>query len=203
MSGGDPWAGVSLLLVDGNNLLHRTTGGVEAASRRLVLSRLRAALPNAVRAMLVLDGMPDPGAPHGERIGRNLEVRHAGRRSADTLIIEFVAGEPFETRAGIVVVTDDRALGDRARMLGALVRRLDWLQRLLLDADRGITHGPAAPAARGSTLGGGRPPRLPADRSALEDAGSDDAGDDRQPWRPGRGATRKRGNPRRAPRKGP
>jgi hypothetical protein len=200
MSGDEPWAGVSRLLVDGNNLLHRTTGGVEAASRRLVLSRLRAALPDSVLATLILDGMPDPGAPHGERIGRNLEVRHAGRLSADTLIVELVAGEPFEARAGIVVVTDDRALGDRARTQGALVRRLDWLQRLLLDADRGITHGPSPGAPRGSTLGHRRPPPAALDHRD----GSDDARtDDRQPWRPGRGATRKRGNPRRSPRRGP
>ena len=76
----------------------------------------------------------------------------------------------------ITLVSDDRALTDRARHLGAMTQRLDWLQNLL-------DHPP--PAAAKAGIGARKPPRPPR------------AEPEREPWQPGRGATRKRGNPRR------
>ena len=194
MTTADPWSGVNELLVDGNNLLHRISGGPDPAARRLLVSRLRAALPREVTGPVILDGMPDAGGLHGEKIAPNLFVRHAGRMTADQLIVELVDGAPFADRAGMLVVSDDRALGDRVRRAGGLVRRLDWLQSLLLAADRGVAPPRGDAPVRGSTVGRRRGPALP----NAADAGRDAGEDARPPWSPGRGATRKRGNPRRA-----
>jgi hypothetical protein len=183
-------AGIDRLVIDGNNLLHRTAGGPGPTSVRLLLPRLRAALPPGAHVSLVLDGMPDPGAPMREQVGP-IAIQHAGRRSADDAIVEIVERQTFGERAATVVVTDDRSLTERVRRLGALPRRLDWLQTALELPRRG-------PRSSGQTLGAGRPPR-DAGRTAprAEDAATSDDGPERRAWQPGRGATRKRGNPRR------
>jgi len=165
-------AGIEELLVDGNNLLHRTAGRADPSARHELLARLRAALPPGLRAVVVLDGPPDPGAPLAQRVSAQLEVRHSGRRDADDLIVTLLGDRPAGSRARVVVVSDDRALRDRVARLGVTAYRLDWLTELLPRP---------------------RPPVRP----------NDDHGDpDREPWAPGRGATTKRGNPRRSGRHG-
>ncbi len=179
-------AGVERLLIDGNNILHRIAGSPDEAAQRQLIARLRAILPVTVATTLVLDGAPDRGAPLNVKVTGSLDVRHAGPAGADHLIVSLVEGRPFAARARTLIVTDDRALGDRIRTAGAGVRRLGWLQGMLSAAE-----GPRAP---GSRLGaGGAPARTPA--PAAPDRA--DADSDAAPWRPGRGATRKRGNPRR------
>jgi hypothetical protein len=182
------FAGVRVLLIDGNNLLHRLSGSAGTPQLRLLLARLRQALPPDVQATLMLDGHPAPGAGLRQRIAANLDVRHAGSRTADDALVDMVRAERPVDRAALVVVSDDRALVERSRMLGARTQRLAWLAALL-----GGGGAPARATGLGARRAGSRPP--PA-------VPSDDADEDneRVPWQPGRGATRKRGNPRRRPR---
>lgn len=188
MSAGAPFAEIGLLIVDGNNLLHRTAGGPGPTAARLLLSRLHAALPTGVRGTVVLDGPPDPGGPMREALGPNLEVRHSGRQSADDVIVAIVDQQPHGERVRIIVVTDDRILTERVRRLGGRARRLDWLQASLELPRR----GPRLPP--GSSIGSSRPPRPAGPPPTSAPTGEED---ERPAWRPGRGATRKRGNPRR------
>jgi hypothetical protein len=145
-----PFAGIDLVLIDGNNLLHRQSGGTGDAAVRGLLVDLQRKLPAGVRAVVVLDGHPAPGTSRQQRISAALDVRQAGSLSADDVIVAEVTGQPWSARAGTIVVTDDRALADRSRTAGALTRRLDWLAAL-----------PTAPSGpvRGAPIGAGRPPR--------------------------------------------
>lgn len=193
MSGRSPFDGVSLLIVDGNNLLHRTAGGPGSSAARVLIPRLRAVMPVGMRVSIILDGMPDPGAPLHEHIG-SVAISHAGRRSADDAIVEAVEQRMYDERPATIVVTDDRGLADRIKRLGALHRRIDWLQDALDLGRRGsrVPGSPPAPIGRP----GVRPPPSPT-RAATpaDDAPMDEL--ERAPWSPGRGATKKRGNPRR------
>ena len=209
MSGRTPFDDISLLVIDGNNLLHRTAGGLGPSAARVLVPKLRTVLPAGVRVSVVLDGMPDPGAPLREHVGQ-VTIAHAGRRSADDAIVETVERRAFGERPRTIVVTDDRALAERVKRLGALHRRVDWLQGVLDLAHRGPrSSGPRrglaaddAAEASGAPAGGsiGRPGvRLPRATGPTTETTADHAQDDaeRAPWSPGRGATRKRGNPMR------
>jgi hypothetical protein len=202
MSPATPFGEVHLLLVDGNNLLHRTAGGPGIVTARLLLGRLRAVMPASMKAIVVLDGPPDPGAPMREAAGSSLEIRHAGRHSADDIIVGLVADQSYQDRARTVVVSDDRALRDRVAHLGGLARRLQWLDGSAALAPRGPRSAP------GESVAGPRPPR-PArpspghdpHRSSSGAAAGPEPGPEGGPgeadehrWEPGRGATRKRGN---------
>ena len=170
---------MTALLIDGNNLLHRTAGNVEEGSQRLLLAKLRNALPTTLACVVMLDGHSAAGTKRNERIQRGLEVRHAGSISADDAILRLIVDTPFNERAGITVVTDDRALTERAKHAGAHTQRLAWLDRII--------------GGSGSAIGAGRRPRT-------TPAAQTEPSEERTPWTPGRGATRKRGNPRRRPR---
>lgn len=185
------------LLIDGNNLLHRTAGSTGPAQVRELLARLRLALPEHVSAVLMLDGHPAPGEGRRLVIARNLEIRHSGSRSADDALVELAASVPPAQRAGVTLVSDDNALSYRVRMIGARTRPLAWLEALLAGGGRG---------AGGGSIGSGRrpPPRTgggAAGATANADGEGASDGDERPVWRPGRGATRKVGNPRRAPKR--
>lgn len=213
---------IDRILVDGNNLLHRTAGTAAGAAPRLLLARMAAAIPTTIDTVLVLDGQPDAGSPSRMRIRRGLEVRHSGRVDADGVLVYLVESQPFVDRARTIVVSDDRGLVERVRTAGGHTRRLDWFQRLL-DAGpavprSGSAAGNAPPTRRGRDHGPGDPrlgePRVSqggarrrGDRGADLEVGDarvgddGDPGDDRPGWQPGRGATRKRGNPKRNPRR--
>ena len=179
MTGRGPLADVDLLLIDGNNLLHRTTGGVESGAVRGLVTQLRAAILGHVSAIVVLDGHAAGETPGVAHLGRKLEIRHAGAQTADDAIVELAAAQAFDRHARTLVVTDDRPLTERVRQVGTRTQRLAWLEALL-----------ARPAGR--SVGIGRRPVAPP--QSTEDA-------ERKPWQPGRGATRKTGNPRRAGRR--
>lgn len=179
-TGRAPLADVGLLLIDGNNLLHRTTGGVEPGAVRGLVTQLRAALPGPLLTIVVLDGHAAAGVSSVERAGSGLEIRRAGAQSADDALVELATAQPFEQRARTLVVTDDRSLTERVRAVGGRTERLAWLEELL-----------ARP--QGRAVGVGRP-HVAAPPAAQEV--------ERRPWQPGRGATRKTGNPRRAGRHG-
>lgn len=173
--------GTVVLLIDGNNLLHRVAGSVEPGAQRLLLARLRSGIPATLATVLMLDGHADSGTNRTEKVGRGLEIRHSGAMSADDAILRLIDRYPPSERAGITVVSDDRRFTDRARHLGAHTQRLAWLESVT-----------GMPGSKGAAIGA---------RRARADAGHPSAEqgttDDREPWRPGRGATRKRGNPRR------
>jgi hypothetical protein len=189
----DPLAGTERLLVDGSNLLHALgRGRGEPAPPATLIGRLRAVIPPGVRIEIVLDGPPEPGL-RGTRIASGLTVRHSGRFSADSLIDRLVAdaigtgGSTEAARAAgdaILVVSDDIELGRAIRRRGGRTAGTAWLARRL---ERGILSSPST----------GRP-RPPAPRPAGSGAG-DGPGetDDARRWSPGRGATKKTGNPRR------
>jgi hypothetical protein len=164
------FAAIEVLLIDGNNLLHRLAGSADPAALRGLLPRLTAAIPEDIATTVMLDGYSAPGSGRSQRVRRGLEIRHAGSRSADDALLDLVRANP----RGTTLVSDDRALRDRAQHLGAHTERLGWLEGLL---------------AGGSprTIGAG------SRRAAMPLAEQPE----REPWKPGRGATRKRGNPRR------
>jgi hypothetical protein len=128
---------------------------------------------------LVFDGPPEAGL-RGERVASGLIVRNSGRRSADDLIVGLVdqarAAAGVGAAAGLLVVTDDRELRASLQARGARTAGTAWLLGRL---DR--------PRLVAPSVGNSRPPRSPVEPRD----------DGRTPWKPGRRATVKRGNPRR------
>ncbi|HYI22470.1 MAG TPA: hypothetical protein VEX62_07520 [Candidatus Limnocylindrales bacterium] len=183
MSSRPSLAGIETLLIDGNNLLHRTSGSVDAGAQRLLLARLRNALPDTLRTILMLDGHAASGTDRRQRVTRQLEIHHAGSLSADDALVNVVRDKAPGTRHSMTIVTDDRSLTERVRHLGARTQRLAWLEELL-------TPG-AVKGAPKAGVGIGTPNRSSKETEPAEE---------REPWTPGRGATKKRGNPRRLPR---
>jgi rRNA-processing protein FCF1 len=168
--------GIDVLLIDGNNLLHRVFGSADPTAQRTLIPRLRNAIPSTIATLLMLDGHADAGTAGRTRIAKGLDVQHSGSMSADDALVRTVAGIAHEDRAATTLVTDDRSLTERARQMGARTQRLAWLEGIIGQTSASIGIGTPSVPAR-------------------ED-------DEREQWRPGRHATKKRGNPRRAPRQG-
>jgi hypothetical protein len=191
----EPLAGVTRLLVDGNNLLHAMSSGPTRQPPSAVIGRLRAAIPAETSIELVFDGPPERGV-RGERIAHGVSVRYGGRFSADTILVTLVedvamvAGAPrgggSPATDAILVVTDDRDLRFALQRRGARTAGTAWLVGRM---ERARLSAPS--------IGNPRPPRPPA--FSQRPASSEDGSDERTPWSPGRGATRKRGNAKRAP----
>ncbi|HET9083004.1 MAG TPA: NYN domain-containing protein [Candidatus Limnocylindrales bacterium] len=176
----DPLADTERVIVDGSNLLPALARTRGAAPPAALIGRLRAAIPAAIAVELIFDGAPDPGL-RGERIAAGVTVRHAGRRTADEAILESIerAGPTFASRNAdaILVVTDDRELATGVRARGARTAGTAWLIGRL-----------ERPRLASPSVGNRRPPAPP-------DKDQDEG--ERAPWKPGRGATVKKGNPRR------
>ena len=185
----DPLDGIDRLVVDGSNLLHqlvRGGGGPPAA----IVGRLRAAIPGTVRILLVFDGPAEQGGGVG-RVAQGMSVRYAGRRTADATILEDVeaAGMADPSSPGrTLVVTDDNAL---RRILGRAGARSIGTAWLLGRFERTALSAPSV---------GNRRPPTPPTAGAPDGTGAEGDPPTRR-WRPGRGATTKVGNPRRAPRR--
>jgi hypothetical protein len=212
----DPFSGTARLLIDGSNLLGLMARQQSPAPPATLIGRLRAVAPAGVAIEVVFDGPPDRGL-RGNKVAPGVSVRHSGRRSADALLIDLVDQERMRSgpsgAATLLVVTDDNDLRRALRAAGARVAGASWLLSRMERQSR--------PA--GSSVGNRRPPRPPggsgptsAGRAGGRGAGGSGAGgrgtsgtsgsavgDDsdgepeRTPWKPGRGATVKRGNPRR------
>lgn len=187
--GRDPLADVERVLVDGTNLLHRMARGPDRQPPAALIGRLRAVIPAETKIEIVFDGPPDRGT-RGERIAHGVEVRFSGRWTADNVIVTLVEaaspGRPDPAAADrILVVTDDRDLGAAVRRRGARTAGSAWLIGRL---DRSRLSAPSAGNRRPPT-----PPRVQ-QRPPGEEA------TEATPWGPGRGATTKKGNGRRAPR---
>lgn len=176
----DPLADTGRLIVDGSNLLPALARTRGAAPPAALIGRLRAAIPASITVELIFDGAPDRGL-RGERIAAGVTVRHAGRRTADEVILESIerAGPTFASRNAdaILVVTDDRELAAGVRARGARTAGTAWLIGRL-----------ERPRLASTSLGNRRPPVPPM---------TDGDDTERTPWKPGRGATTKKGNPRR------
>ena len=200
----DPLIGVERLLLDGNNLLHALSTGPAAAPQATLIGRLRAVIPAHVRIEIVFDGAPDKGL-HGTRLANGLTVRHAGRLTADAMLLRLVTeatgGVPTGPTPALLVVTDDGRLAQDLRTRGAGTIGTSWMvHRLARPHLAAPSVGRPRPPA-GSGIG--RPhlgPRSAAAAAAGSDPGGGVARDveaARTGWRPGRGATAKRGNPKR------
>jgi hypothetical protein len=199
--------GVDRVIVDGTNVLHalsRSSVPVPAAS---LIGRLRAIVPPEVAIVVMLDGSPEHGLV-SRRIASGVEVRYAGRMTADEAITAIVEREMhgFGT-GGLLVVTDDIALSGIVRRWGGRTVRNGWLidrlsrQRLSSPVAGKMVPGSIGRPAPG--IGGGGAGTGGSGGSGVSAAGSGHSsapGDnpDLQPeerrWSPGRGATRKRGN---------
>ena len=182
----DPLALTTRLIVDGSNLLHALSRGAERMPAATLIGRLRGVIPGDVSIELVFDGAAERGL-RGERIAAGLRVRYSGPRSGDALILslvdELLAGGGADAGSAVLVVTDDRDLRHRLRGRGARSAGTAWLLGRL---ERGRLVAPSA--------GNARPPLVP--------SGSEDE-EGRPRWRPGRGATTKRGPSRKRPRRSP
>lgn len=170
----DPLSGVELVLVDGNNLL-----GSSRLPAGAVIGPIRAAIPAAVRVELVFDG-PPRGITG--RLATGFSVRYSGRASADWVILETVTRQAREhgpaATWSILVVSDDRALREAARMAGARSAGAAWLASRIgsiADAGGGTGAGRGGPGRRAAGRGGlrrshqprsDRPGSPPADRGA-------------------------------------
>jgi hypothetical protein len=181
----DPLAATDRLLIDGTNLLYAMSNTPEAMPRAALIGKLRAFVPPAIGIELILDGVPDRGM-RGERVASGLIVRHSGRRSADELLLSLVdearAVVGPEAAAGLLVVTDDNALRSALQERGARTAGSAWLLGRL-----------QKPKLSAPSVGNRRPPR----GSGGAGHGGSPVDDERAGWAPGRGATKKRGNPRR------
>ena len=114
------------IIIDGNNLLHSLPKRDRSREivRRLTLDTVR---HEGVSLTVVFDGPPPEGSPATEHLGR-VTVHYSGHTSADDLIVGLLP--PKRHAPEWVVVTDDRALRDRVRAHGALVRPLkEWKSR--------------------------------------------------------------------------
>jgi hypothetical protein len=172
--------GVDRLVVDGTNVLHALSTAPGPLPPAALIGRLRAVVPPGVAVVVVLDGSPEHGMI-SRRIASGVEVRYAGRVSGDEAIgaiVEQEARRGFGV-AGLLVVTDDIELSAMVRRAGGRTVRNTWLIGRLA-RQRLSSPAPGRPVA----------PAPPATGD------SDDAPEVRR-WSPGRGATRKRGNPRR------
>jgi hypothetical protein len=210
------------VLIDGDNLLHRVRGGRDDGAVRWLLPRLRAWRPSGVRIVLMLDGHPEPGESFRRQVVTGIESHYSGVVDADTALVKLLHHMPYEDRIRTVVVTDDRQLSDRVRHLHTFVRRLDWFVSQLASgqpaelapvtrrtgssgaaaggeaaAVPGVAAAPAKPGAKPVGVGGGKPPKRAAGMVGGDPSRASDSDPERPPWKPGRGATKKTGNPKR------
>ena len=128
----------------------------------------------------------------GERIAGGLTVQYGGRYSADTILVTLVEDAAMSSESktatdSILVVTDDRDLKFALRKRGARTAGSAWLIGRL---DRPTLSSPS--------VGNRRPPAPP--RVVQQQPGEETDEDREVRWNPGRGATTKRGNPKRRPR---
>lgn len=192
----NPLAATQRLLIDGTNLLHALSKARAVAPPAALIGRLRGVIPAGVTIELVFDGPPERGL-RNERIAAGVVVRYSGGRTADAVILTMIDDvrllDGSEGTVTLLVVTDDRDLRHSARLRGARTAGSAWLLGRL---DAGRLSSPSVGNARPA-----RQPRANAGTGSGAGAGADadPAEEDGPRWQPGRGATTKRGNPKRAP----
>jgi hypothetical protein len=179
---------LDLLLIDGDNLLHGVRGSRDEGGVAWLLPRLRDWRPPHLEIVVGLDGHAAPGAARRQRVTRGVVFAHSGSGSADDLLIELLRAQPYAGRSRTAVVTQDRGLQDRARRAGGTTRSVAWLMQQLAGRTGSGARGQGQPMG----IGQGKPPP----RRHFEPP--DPTVEERAAWSPGRGATRKKGNPRRS-----
>jgi predicted RNA-binding protein with PIN domain len=193
----DPLVATRRLLIDGTNLLHALSRTSAAAPPAALIGRLRAAIPASTTIELVFDGPAERGL-RNERIAAGVVVRYSGARTADAVILTIVDDvrllDGADGTATLLVVTDDRDLRHGSRLRGARTAGSAWLLGRL---GAGRLSSPSVGNPRPA-----RPTRSGQSRSPALSSDGDPAETDRPGWKPGRGATTKRGNPKRAPKAG-
>ena len=179
---------LDLLLIDGDNLLHDVRGIRDEGGVAWLLPRLSGWRPEHLRIVVGLDGHPPQGEGSRKRVTRGIEFHHSRSRSADDMLLDLLMAQPYAGRSRTAIVTRDRGLQARANRAGGATRSVDWLMQQVArgSAESGSTTRPIG-------IGQGKPPR------SRHLDGADTAEPDRVGWQPGRGATRKKGNPRRSP----
>ena len=128
------------VVIDGNNLLHSLPAAHRSRAdvRRRLLDLVR---NEAIQVQVVFDGPPPQGSPIIENLGR-VTVRYSGAITADEVILDLIPGGKIASQWS--VMTDDRALQEKARSKGAGIRTLaEW---------RGRRRAPARRAAHESRL---------------------------------------------------
>jgi predicted RNA-binding protein with PIN domain len=112
-----------VFLVDGMNVIGTEPNGWwrdRSAARRRLVEDLAVLQRAGLEMSVVFDGRPSP-AEQDQAEGTGVDVSFApgGRNAADDAIVEIV--RTSEDPAAYVVVTSDRALVERVRVLGAQV----------------------------------------------------------------------------------
>lgn len=179
---------LDVLLVDGDNLLHGVRGTRDEGGVAWLLPRLRGWRPAHMHIIVGLDGHQAPGEARRKRATKGIEFYHSGSRSADDMLIGLLRAQPYAARARTAVVTRDRGLQDRARRAGGATRSVDWLMQQVA----GPAAGSGRTGVKPTSIGQGKPPA----KRHFDPPDPDEA--DKEAWTPGRGATRKKGNPKRS-----
>ncbi len=81
---------LGLIVIDGDNLLHRVRGMRDEAGLHWLLPRLRAWRPPDVEILLMLDGSPGPGVGRRQQASPGIRMQHSGGVDADTAIVDLV-----------------------------------------------------------------------------------------------------------------
>jgi len=200
--------GVERMVVDGTNVLHALSRSPVPVPAAALIGRLRAVVPAGVALTVMLDGSPEHGMV-SRRVAGGVEVRYAGRVTADEAIAAMIEREGFGSADGLLVVSDDIGLSVLVRRAGGRTVRNGWLidrlgrQRLSAPVSGKIVPGSIGRPAPPPSIGAGSAGRTSGGGSGGASGGAAPGGPsaDDEPaerrWSPGRGATRKRGNPRR------
>jgi predicted RNA-binding protein with PIN domain len=193
-----PLEGIERLLVDGTNLLHAMRRGAPAAPAATLIGRLRGVIEMPIRIEILFDGPPDRGL-RDARIASGVSVRYSGRLSADAVLVRLVF--EAEDPGTILVVTDDNDLRHEITRRGGRTASAMWLIGRM---ERGRLQSPSigrpGPPPQQPADAAAQPGTTPSPRNPGADAATPDRDTDGPGWSPGRGATAKKGNPRRAPR---
>lgn len=120
---------VRRILVDGRNVQGAVGRDAGTLPTSALIARVLAAVPPDATTELLLDGYPSGGVVG--RIGPRFRVEYTKGRTADVRIAELVEAAAAELGPigvdGVLVVSDDRAVGDQARRHGARVVGTAWL----------------------------------------------------------------------------
>jgi hypothetical protein len=174
--GRDVLAGRTRVLVDGSN---QRGPASEPLPDEPYARSLRALFPSSIEIMVVFDTDPPIGSGTVRNVG-GVTIIHARAGGGDDAIVQRAAAAPNQT----LVVTNDIDLRERVTLLGARAERNGWLRDRM---ERGRQRAPS--------IGQGL--------SRRPDPGPDEEteADTDRSWRPGRGATVKRGPRKKPPRR--
>jgi hypothetical protein len=187
--------GIVRLVVDGTNVLHAIRRSPTPIPAAALIGRLRAIVPPGVSVTVVLDGSPEHGLV-ARQVASGVEVRYAGRATADEFIGHLL--DPHDPKTSTtLVVTDDIDLTHIVRRSGARTIQTRWLVGRL-DRQRLVAPAPGRPglaASAAPSIGQGSAPSGGNNGPATGNAD----GPEPVRWAPGRNATRKRGPSKRPP----